>query len=175
MSQPSSTSGEQLVFREVDVLDFGLSGKVNSIAISGQFLAVCDSIGLFVIYDLEKRTILARLSYPHEVVDLKWAAFPNEIMENASLVFSTLEGHIGSVQIGVSSILLQPLFSKYQPLYQSTDITVSGCEAFRETVQHISCHPSRSAIAIGSWNTIQIWTPGPVEGAHLHQTSFQDS
>lgn len=110
MAQPSPTWGEELVFQEVDGLDFGLSGKVNSIAISGKFLAVCDSIGLFVIYDLEKRMILARLSYPHEVIDLKWAAFPNELTENASLVFSTFEGHIGSVQIGVSSILSQPLF-----------------------------------------------------------------
>lgn len=92
-----------LEFQELEVLNLELCGKVNSIAVNINLLAVCDSSGLCIVYHLEKCAVLVKVFYPHEVIDLKWIT---TTVEPASLIFSTIEGHIGSLQIGVSSILL---------------------------------------------------------------------
>ena len=47
-----------LEFQELEVLNLELCGKVNSIAVNINLLAVCDSSGLCIVYHLEKCAVL---------------------------------------------------------------------------------------------------------------------
>lgn len=86
-------------FEHLKQLDFGLYGRINSIAIRGFLLAVCDAKGIIVVYNVESEAILLKIAAPDEVLCLEWLDSPST-SSAMSLIFGTKAGQVGYVSHG---------------------------------------------------------------------------
>ncbi|KAK7677624.1 hypothetical protein QCA50_019435 [Cerrena zonata] len=141
------TSQDAITFRALRTLDFGLHNRINSIAINGLLLAVCDAKGLIVVYNIETNKIIMKVVAPDEVLCLEW-------MDSygapgfTPLIFGTITGQINCI------------FKN-----EVCDIVYTGTNALHYSIQQVSYKPDTNVLAIAGGPTTQVWSLNPSMGS----------